>query len=111
MPKGIYSGEVGWNIDDPTWFNTVTKEERGKNIVEGFGGVNETITSIKNAIMDENYESAAELATYLLYAYPDNEEAKLLKAQAFRILAWMNPTSGARDWYLTDARVLEGKIV
>jgi alkyl sulfatase BDS1-like metallo-beta-lactamase superfamily hydrolase len=110
MTKGIYNGEVGWNNGDSAWFNTVTKEERGKNIVEGFGGINETITNIKNAIMDKNYKWAAELATYVLYANPDNEEAKLLKAQALRVLAWMNPTSGARDWYLTDARVLEGKL-
>ena len=34
----------------------------------------------------------------------------MLKAQALRVLAWMTPTSGARDWYLTDARVLEGKL-
>jgi alkyl sulfatase BDS1-like metallo-beta-lactamase superfamily hydrolase len=110
MVKGIYSGEVGWNIGDPTWFNTVTKEERGKNIVEGFGGINETINMIVKAIVDGNYKWAAELATYFLYAYPDNEEAKLLKAQAFRILGWMNPTSGGRNWYLTNAQVLEGKL-
>ncbi|MGD1834520.1 MAG: alkyl sulfatase dimerization domain-containing protein [Nitrososphaeraceae archaeon] len=110
MVKGIYSGEVGWNTGDPTWFNPVNKTERGANIVEGFGGVNETIAKIKQALLDRNESWAAELATYLLYAYPDNEEAKLLKAQAFRTLAWINPTSGARDWYLTDARVLEGKL-
>ena len=110
MVKGIYSGEVGWNIGDPTWFNTVTKEERGKNIIEGFGGINETIAKIKDAIVDGNYKWAAELATYFLYAHPDNEEAKLLKAQAFRILGWMNPTSGGRNWYLTNAQVLEGKL-
>ena len=110
MVKGIYSGEVGWNTGDPTWFNPVNKTERGTNIVEGFGGVNETIVKIKQALSDRNESWAAELATYLLYAHPDNEEAKLLKAQAFRTLAWINPTSGARDWYLTDARVLEGKL-
>ncbi|MGD1837521.1 MAG: alkyl sulfatase dimerization domain-containing protein [Nitrososphaeraceae archaeon] len=110
MVKGIYSGEVGWNTGDPTWFNPVNKTERGANIVEGFGGVNETIAKIKQALLDRNESWAAELATYLLYAYPDNEEAKLLKAQAFRTLAWINLTSGARDWYLTDARVLEGKL-
>ena len=78
--------------------------------MKGFGGVNETIVKIKQALSDRNESWAAELATYLLYAHPDNEEAKLLKAQAFRTLAWINPTSGARDWYLTDARVLEGKL-
>ena len=50
------------------------------------------------------------MATYLLNAYPDNEEAKLLKAQAYRVLGWENPTSGSRNWYLTDARILEKQL-
>jgi alkyl sulfatase BDS1-like metallo-beta-lactamase superfamily hydrolase len=110
MSKGIYSGEIGWNNGDPTWFNPVTKDERGQLIIQGFGGINQTISKIKEALTDGKYSWAAELATYVLFAYPDNQDAKLLKAQAFRILAWMNPTSGARNWYLTNARVLEGKL-
>lgn len=71
MVKGIYTGEVGWNTGDATWFNPVTDKERGKYLVEGFGGVNQTIVSIRDAITDGKYNWAAELATYLLNAYPD----------------------------------------
>lgn len=110
MVKGIYTGEVGWNTGDATWFNPVTDKQRGKYLVEGFGGVNQTLVSIRDAITDGKYNWAAELATYLLDAYPDNEEAKLLKAQAYRILGWENSTSGARNWYLTDARILEKQL-
>ena len=110
MVKGIYTGEVGWNTGDATWFNPVSDTERGKYLVEGFGGQNQTLAKIKDAIKEGKYNWAAELATYLLNAYPDNEEAKLLKAQAYRVLGWMNPTSGARNWYITDARILEGQL-
>ena len=110
MVKGIYTGEVGWISGDATWFNPVTDKERGKYLVEGFGGVNQTIVSIRDAITDGKYNWAAELATYLLNAYPDNEEAKLIKAQAYRVLGWENPTSGSRNWYLTDARILEKQL-
>jgi alkyl sulfatase BDS1-like metallo-beta-lactamase superfamily hydrolase len=37
-------------------------------------------------------------------------EAKLLKAGALRIMGWESPTSGARNWYLTQANILEGNI-
>ena len=110
MPKGVYAGEVGWNPGDPTWFNPVTPQERGANIVNAYGGLNNIINQIKQAIINQKYNWAAELATYVLDSNPGNEEAKLLKAQAFRILAWKNPTSGGRNWYLTDARILEGKL-
>ena len=110
MVKGIYTGEVGWNTGDAIWFNPVSDTERGKYLVEGFGGQNQTLAKIKDAIKEGKYNWAAELATYLLNAYPDSEEAKLLKAQAYRVLGWMNPTSGARNWYITDARILEGQL-
>jgi alkyl sulfatase BDS1-like metallo-beta-lactamase superfamily hydrolase len=86
------------------------KAERGQLIIDGFGGINKTISKIREALTNGKYYWAAELVTYVLCKYPDNQEAKLLKAQAFRILGWMNPTSGARNWYLTNARILEGKL-
>ena len=49
-------------------------------------------------------------ATYAIQSSPDNQEAKLLKAQALRVLGHRAHTSGSRDWYLTEALVLEGKI-
>ena len=42
--------------------------------------------------------------------FPDNKEAKLLKADSLRKLGWENPTSGGRNWYLTQANTLDGKI-
>ena len=45
MVKGSYTGEVGWNTGDPTWFNPVTDKERGKYLVEGFGGINQSFVS------------------------------------------------------------------
>ncbi len=53
-------------------------------------------------IIEKNY--------YLIPSHPENEEAKLLKAQAYRVLGWENPTSGSRNWYLTGARILEKQL-
>lgn len=108
--RGIYSGLVGWNTGDATWFNPVTPEERGNKIVQSVGGSDRAISLIRASIKDGDYNWAAELATYVLNAYPDNVEAKLLKAGALRIMGWESPTSGARNWYLTQANILEGNI-
>jgi len=40
----------------------------------------------------------------------ENLDAKLLKAYALRVLGQQAHSSGARNWYLTDALLLEGKI-
>jgi len=108
--RQIYSYVVGWNSGDATWFNPITLQERGSKIVNGFGGLNATLDEIKRSIDNRENSWAAELATYTIYAYPDNKDAKLLKADALRKLGWENPTSGGRNWYLTQANILDGKI-
>ena len=108
--RQIYSYVVGWNSGDATWFNPITLQERGSKIVNGFGGLNATLNEIKRSLDDREYSWAAELSTYTIYAYPDNKEAKLLKADALRKLGYENPTSGGRNWYLTQANILDGKI-
>jgi len=108
--RQIYSYIVGWNSGDATWFNPITLQERGSKIVNGFGGLNATLVEIKRSVDNGEYSWAAELSTYLIYAFPDNMEAKLLKADALRKLGWENPTSGGRNWYLTQANILDGKI-
>ena len=108
--RQIYSYIVGWNSGDATWFNPITLQERGSKIVSGFGGLTATLDEIKRSLDNKEYSWAAELSTYLIYAFPDNKHAKLLKADALRKLGWENPTSGGRNWYLTQANILDGKI-
>jgi alkyl sulfatase BDS1-like metallo-beta-lactamase superfamily hydrolase len=108
--RQIYSYIVGWNSGDATWFNPISLQERGSKIINGFGGVNETLNEIKRSLVNKEYSWAAELSTYVLYNVPNNKEAKLLKADALRNLGWQNPTAGGRNWYLTQANILDGKI-
>ena len=68
------------------------------------------MSETRNAMINDNYEWAAELVSYVLYVEPDNEDAKLLKAQALRVLAQRTPAADARNWFLTQALMLEGKI-
>lgn len=108
--RAIYDALVGWNTGDATWFNQVSSDERARKIVEAYGGLNQTVTKIKDVIKNGEYTWAAELATYALDAHPDSKEARSLKAQALRIMGWQNPTSEGRNWYLTQANILDRKI-
>jgi len=108
--RQIYTYVVGWNSGDATWFNPVSLSERGTKIVNGFGGINATIDQIKKSMDMKEYDWAAELSTYVLFAYPDNEQAKVLKADALRRIGWQNPTVEGRNWYLTQANILSGNI-
>ena len=107
--RGVYSGNIGWFNGDASFFKPVSPEVRSQEILNGFGGIDNTISSVREAIIDGKYEWAAELATYILDTNPDNENAKLLKAQALRILGQQSTSSGARNWYLSQALELEDK--
>jgi len=108
--KQIYYGNLGWFEGNSAFLNAVSLEERSHKIVDGFGGVDATISSMKNAIDNEEYEWAAELGTYVLNVEPDNQQAKLLTAYTLRVLSYNSEGMDERHWLLTDALKLEGKI-
>lgn len=109
--RGIVSGNVGWFEGDSTYLNSISFDERAEKTVDGFGGTEKTLNMVRDAIDNGEYQWAAELATYVIKSDPDNEDAKLLKAFSLRVLGQQAHSSGGRNWYLTDALSLEGKII
>ncbi len=63
-----------------------------------------------DAIDNGEYEWAAELGSFTLSVEPENDQAKLLQSFVLRVLAQRSEGMDERNWLLTDARVLEGKI-
>ena len=108
--KTIYYGNLGWFEGNSAFLNAVSLEERSHKIVDGFGGVDTTISSIRDAIDNGEYQWAAELGTYVLNVEPDNQQAKLLTAYVLRVLSYNSEGMDERNWLLTDAQKLEGTI-
>lgn len=109
--KQIYYGNLGWYQGDPAFLLPISDEERAHKFVNGLGGVEQAIQQIRQVIDDGEYNWAAELATYVITADPDNDEAKLLKAHALRVIGQQMLSADARHWALTSALELEGKII
>ena len=75
------------------------------------GGKEEMLLQLRKSVReDRNYRWAAEIATWLIRAYPDLQEAKDLKAEAFRELAYDTINASWRNFYLMGALELEGKL-
>jgi len=108
--KQIYYGNLGWFEGDPAFLNSISLNERSHKIVEGFGGIPNTISLTRDAIDNGEYEWAAELGSFVLAVEPDNEQAKLTQAYVLRVLSQRSEGQDERHWLLTEARVLEGKI-
>lgn len=108
--KQIYYGTLGWFEGEPGFLHSVSMDKRSSKIIDGFGGPENALLDVRNAIKDGEYEWASELATYVLNVDPKNTEAKLLKAHALRVLGQRTSSFDARQLTITSALELEGKI-
>jgi alkyl sulfatase BDS1-like metallo-beta-lactamase superfamily hydrolase len=109
--RSIYDGYLGWFNADPSTLNPLPPKERANSYVELAGGKEEMLLQLRKSVReDRNYRWAAEIATWLIRAYPDLKEAKDLKAEAFRELAYDTINASWRNFYLMGALELEGKL-
>lgn len=108
--RGVYSGVMGWYGNDTATLHPVSRKVEGEKIIKGFGGLEEVMKQVKEALRDKEFSWAAQLVTYVLKADPDHSEAKLLKASALRELSRLTTASITRNYYLTQALELEGQV-
>ncbi len=108
--RGIYSGMVGWFGNDAIELHPVSKEFESKKFVEAMGGVDAAVAECENVLGDEQWSWAATLATHVLRVDPENADATRIKAEAFRQMGYRSKDSSSRNWYLTEALRLEGKV-
>jgi alkyl sulfatase BDS1-like metallo-beta-lactamase superfamily hydrolase len=104
--REIYQGYLGWFQGDPTLLDPLPPVERAERYVRMMGGRDAILKEARAA--DPKW--AAELLTYLIRVDKADKEARALKAQALRQLGFHTENINWRNWYLTSALELEGKV-
>lgn len=107
--RNIFNGYLGWFGGDAATLSPLSSAERGKALVEAFGGFDSAIALLETAVAEKRYQWAAELATEILAA-SDSKRVRELKAKAFRELAYASENPNDRHYYLTQAGELTGEI-
>jgi len=109
--RSVYDGYLGWFDGNSTTLFPTAKRERAQRLVTLSGGAESLLAEVQHSLDSGDPQWAAELADLLLQAGSKNiDQAGQLKALALRELASATPNPNARNWYLTDALELEGKI-
>lgn len=108
--RQIYFGYLGWFNGDPTTLDPIPRIEQAKRYVELIGGRDAVIKAAKTAADKGEHQWAAELLTHVIRANKDDQEARKLKADALRQLAYKTANSNWRNWYITSARELDGTM-
>ncbi|MFN0108017.1 MAG: alkyl/aryl-sulfatase [Blastocatellia bacterium] len=108
--RQIYFGYLGWFNADPTTLDPTPRVEQAKRYVELMGGRDTVFKTAKAAADKGEHQWAAELLTHVIRANKDDQEARKLKADALRQLAYKTANSNWRNWYITSARELDGTL-
>ena len=108
--RQIYVGYLGWFEGDPVKLDPVPPLDRAKRLVALMGGKAAVLKAAQSAYETDDFQWAAELATYLIRVDRQDQGARQLKAKAFRQLGYGSMNINWRNWYLTSARELEGQM-
>lgn len=108
--RAIFSGYLGWFDGDAVGLEPLSPKERAARVAALAGGAEGLQRAARQALDQDDYKWAAELATHWIRLDPSSTTAKQMKAHALRALAHLEVNANARNYYLTQALELEGKI-
>lgn len=108
--RSVYSGYLGWFTGDPTTLDPLPPVERARRYVEQMGGRDAVVRAARAARERGDHQWCAELLTHVISANTTDDEAKGLKAQALRALGFRQMNINWRNFYLSGALELEGRL-
>jgi len=109
--KAVYQRYFGWWDGNPANFNPIPPEQSAPKYVELAGGAEKLLAAGKKAIAAGDYRWAAELLNKLVFAEPDNKEARNALASAYDQLGYQAESGAWRNYYLAAAASLRGNAV
>ena len=110
ISRGVYTQYMGWFTGDAVSLSPIAPRTRAARIVEGFGGAEAALAKLRQAYAAEDFAWTMELATLILAVDPANAEARQLKSWSMKSIAYASESANERNYLLTQAMLLDGKI-
>ncbi len=104
--KAVYQRYLGWFDGNPAHLWTHPPETAARRYVELAGGAEHLLAQARESFAAGDYRWVAELVNHLIFADPDNAEAKELQARALEQLAYGAENATWRNFYLMGAHEL-----
>ncbi len=108
--RAVYQRYLGFYDGNPANLDPLTPVDAGTHYVDAMGGADAVIKLIRAAIDQGDYRWAATLGNHLVFAQPQNEEAKKLQADALEQLGYQSENALWRNIYLTGAMELRNGV-
>lgn len=109
-PVALYQRALGWYSGDASDLNPVSPEFRSRHLVSLIGGPKAVLQHASEAIGRKQWAWGLELVNHVLRADPENARARGMKAELLRKHAQLTPATISHNFYMAQARQLEGKM-
>ena len=106
--KATYQRYFGWWDGNPANFNPLPPEQSAPKYVALAGGADKLLAAGRDALKAGDYRWAAELLNKLVFAEPDNKDARAALASAYDQLGYQAESGAWRNYYLAGAASLRG---
>lgn len=101
--KAVYQRYLGWFDGNPAHLHELPPVEASKKYVEFMGGAAATLGKARSAFDKGDYRWVAQVVNHVVFADPENAEAKALQADALEQMGYQAESGPWRSFYLTAA--------
>lgn len=108
--RAVYQRYMGFYDGNPANLNPLPPVETARRTVEAMGGETAVLEKMRGAIAKGEYRWAAQLGNQVLFANPDNGEARKAQAEALEQMGYQSENATWRNMYLTGAMELRNGV-
>ncbi|VVP40923.1 MULTISPECIES: alkyl/aryl-sulfatase [Pseudomonas] len=108
--RAVYQRYMGFYDGNPANLNPLPPVETAKRSVEAMGGEAAVLEKMQAAMAKGEYRWAAQLGNQVLFANPDNGDARKAQAQALEQMGYQSENATWRNMYLTGAMELRNGV-
>jgi len=104
--KAVYQRYLGWFDANPANLDPPVPVESARRYVEYMGGSAAVLDRARVDYEAGHYRWVAQVVNHVVFAEPDNEQARLLQADVLEQLGYQAESGPWRNFYLTGAQEL-----
>jgi alkyl sulfatase BDS1-like metallo-beta-lactamase superfamily hydrolase len=108
--KAIYQRYMGWFDGNPAHLWEHPPAEQARRYIELMGGAEKVLEKARGSFREGDYRWVAEIVNRVVFAEPDNREARELQADALEQLGYGAENASWRNFFLIGAKELREGI-
>ena len=108
--KAVYQRYLGWFDANPAHLHPLPPQEASRKYVEYMGGAGAVLARAREDLRKGEYRWVAQAVNHVVFAEPENREARELQADVLEQLGYQSESPVWRNFYLSGARELRDGV-